>query len=160
MTAKSVFNSPSEIAVRILVILNAFGAPMDIQQLVYFDYLTLHYGDIDKEYVSLHPANPFHAVEYVVKRRSIQNGLDLGISKGLIKVEYSSSLGIRYEASPISSLLMEYLESAYFNSLCNFAEMVCRKFKNFTQSELSGYFREHVGDWKGEFEKEALFRGE
>lgn len=159
MTIQNVFNRQSELAVRLIVILSTFNKPMDIQQLVYFDHLTLHFGDVDKAYASLHPSNPFHAVEYVVKRQSIQSGLNLAIRKGLIDVEYSGD-GINYKAKETSFQFINYLESAYFKRLRSFAHMVCDRFKDYSKVELSNYFNVYVGRWKGEFEKEALFREE
>ena len=47
MNKEYVFNNPIETGLRSLIILNAaYPKPLDLQQLIYYDYLTVHTGDI------------------------------------------------------------------------------------------------------------------
>lgn len=154
-----VFNTSVEIGVRILVILNESRKALDLQQLIYYDFLVLHYGDVSTEHTSLHPSNPLHSTEFIVKRKVIQEAIKLVARKGLLSVIYSNT-GILYQANDNTSKFLEYFESSYFIKLRHFANLVASRFENYSEVELRKYFMDNFEQWKGEFEKEALFRGE
>lgn len=153
------FNSATETGTRIVVILYESKRSLDLQEIIYYDYLTLHYGDIDSEYNSLHPSNPFHSTEYLVKRKAIQIGLNSVVRKGILDVFYTED-GIKYSTNAHSEHFLSYFESDYFKQLSFFAQKVASRFNNYSLNEMMQYFRQHIGHWKGEFEKESLFRGD
>ncbi|MFA1512441.1 ABC-three component system middle component 2 [Priestia aryabhattai] len=152
------FNNPVEIGVRLLVILVHSKKSLDLQEIIYYDYLTTYFGDVDSNFSSLHPSNPLHSIEYIVRRRIIKEGLNIVAKKGLIKAEYSEK-GIRYKASEEAEGFLSYFESNYYKQIAYYADLVSKRFNSFSFPELSNYFKEHIGHWKGEFEKEVLFRG-
>lgn len=154
-----VFNNAIETGVRIVVILTESKKSLDLQQLIFYDHLTLHFGDVDSQYISLHPSNPFHSTEYIVKRKLVQEGLNIVIAKGIVDVEYSTE-GIKYKANKSSEHFLSYFESEYYKKLKFFAYQVALRFNDYSLNELTNYFRLNIGQWKGEFEKEVLFRGE
>lgn len=153
------FNNPIEIGVRLLVILVHSKKSLEFQEIIYYDYLTTYFGDVDSKFSSLHPSNPLHSVEYIVRRRIIKEGLNTISRKGLIVAEYSEQ-GIKYKASEEAKDFLSYFESEYYGQIRYYANLVSERFNHFSISELSVYFKEHIGKWKGEFEKEILFRGE
>ncbi|MDA2518989.1 hypothetical protein PDN73_24825 [Bacillus cereus] len=159
MESVKLFNNPVEIGVRILVILVNSKKSLEFQEIVFYDYLTVYFGDVDKSFSSLHPSNPFHSVEYIVRRKIIKEGLNIVSRKGLIDIEYSSQ-GIKYRPNEYAETFLSYFESDYYEKLGYYANLVSEKFNKLSPSELSSYFRENIGLWKGEFEKEILFRGE
>lgn len=153
------FNNPVEIGVRLLIILVYSKKPLDFQEITFYDYLTTYYGDVDSKFSSLHPSNPLHSVEYIVRRGIIKEGLNIISRKGLIIAEYSQ-VGIKYNASEEAKDFLSYFESEYFEQIKYYADLVSERFNNMTTIELSDYFKDHIGEWKGEFEKEIIFRGE
>lgn len=158
MNSTKLFNNPVEIGVRLLVILVHSKKSLDLQEIIYYDYLTTYFGDVDSNFSSLHPSNPLHSIEYIVRRRIIKHGIDILAKKGLISAEYSED-GIKYKASEDSENFLLYFDSNYFKRIVYYAELVSERFNSFSFPELSDYFKEHIGNWKGEFEKEVLFRG-
>lgn len=69
------FNSPFEIGLRALIILSVNQPTcLDLQRLVYYDYLVLHTSDIGTPNSpdSIHPATPHRSGEIVVRRRAMQ----------------------------------------------------------------------------------------
>lgn len=159
MRNMKVYNTPIEVGIRAMVILKQFNMPLDIQQLVFYDYSALHLGDIDDRYESLHPNNPFHATELFVRRKLIQQSIILLASKGLISFDCSSS-GLRYKINDISSMFLDYFESEYYNRLKSSVEIVYQKFRDMDTVDINNYIKENIGEWKGELEFESLFRGE
>lgn len=152
------FNNPVEIGVRLLVILVHSKKPLDLQEIIYYDYLTTYFGDVDSNFPSLHPSNPFHSTEYIVRRRIIKEGLNIIAKKGLIVTEYSEE-GVKYLASEYAEDFLSYFESNYYKQIAYYADLVSERFNSFSFPELSSFFKKHIGHWKGEFEKEVLFRG-
>lgn len=153
------YNTPYEVGVRILILLDECKSTLDLQRIVIYDYLILHYGDVDKNYESLHPSNPFHATELVIKRELVKEGLNLICKKGLIDIEYSSE-GFYYHINSMGEGLLEYFESKYFNQMKCFAKVVNKRFDKMVKEELNIYINDNIGKWKGEFDREALFRGD
>lgn len=153
-----VFNNPVEVGVRTLVILNESRRALDLQLLIFYDFLTLHFGDVDSQYQSLHPSNPLHSTEFIVMRRIIRAGIDIVSMKGLVDIIYSSE-GISYKSNEYTDKFLSYFESPYFLKLKFNAQLVSSKFDEFTQKSLASYFFSNLGNWKGEFDKEVIFRG-
>ena len=86
----SPFNSPLESGVRSLIILlNTYPKPIDIQLIVELDYFVLHSADIGGP-SSLHAALPYRSGELLIRRGLIENGLMLFISRGLVERVMSS----------------------------------------------------------------------
>lgn len=159
MNNASIYNTSYEIGMRILILLNFTSKPIDLQRLIYFDYLMLHYGDIDNNYESLHPANPFHTTELYVRRELIQSALNLICKKGLTNILFSND-GFLYEISSLGMNFIKCFESEYSIKLTKYAKLVVNKFDNFSDQNLNEFISINIGKWKDEFENECLFRGD
>lgn len=84
---KSPLNSPLEVGVRVLMLLSeAFPAHLDLNRLVLLDHGLLHSADIGGP-ESLHPPLPIRAGELGVKRRTIEDGLELMTRAGLAQMD-------------------------------------------------------------------------
>jgi hypothetical protein len=154
-----VYNNSSEVAIRMLALLNKFNEPLDIQQLVFFDYLLLHLGDISSTFKSLHSNTPYHKIELFVRRKLINDSINLLISKELIVYDYSAK-GIRYKSSEMTNNFLKYFESKYFNELVKNSKIVYEKFHGQGANEINSYIKNNYSSWDNEFEYETLFRGE
>lgn len=93
------FNNEVESGLRTLFILNeAYPINIDLEKIIYLDYLTIHSGDVDKTKRSLHPPVPYRIGELLVRRGFVKKGIGLFIEKNLIDIKYSTK-GIEYCAS-------------------------------------------------------------
>lgn len=158
MESIKIYNTPYEIGIRVLVLLDKSEKPLDLQRLIIYDYLVLHYGDIDNRYQSLHPDNPFHATELFIRRDMIINSIKLICRKGLVDIKLLNT-GIYYKSNELGHNFLSYFESGYFNKLKDNATLVIDKFEKYSDTNLKDYIDKNVGNWKDEFENEALFRG-
>jgi hypothetical protein len=152
----SPFNSPLETGVRALIILTAaFPHAQDLQHLVFFDYLTVHSGDVQgpESPESLHAPIPMRAGELTVRRELIKRGLFLMISRGLVR-HLSSSDGFQYAATDDASAFLSMMNSPYTLKLRERAEWVIECFGSYSAEEIQyterSFFRnllspEHVG---------------
>lgn len=154
-----IFNSPEEVGVRILFILDVCGNRMSSQRIMYYDYFALHLNDIDDNYDSLHPDNPNHSSEIAVRREKINQGLNLMISKGLLNVKYSKT-GIYYQKNQLTSSFIELFQNGYSDRLKQNITIVDKLFREYSDNKIYKYVNKNIGSWVGEFEKDTDFGGD
>lgn len=155
----TVFNSPLEIGLRILYLLNEMQPEgLDLQRLVYYDYILVHSSDIPDGPTSIHPSIPHRSTEILVKRDLLQKGLKLMQSKHLVDSFFDSS-GIIYKATELTKPFLEYNQSEYAMSLSKISHWLVNKFKVYSDENLSLFIKNNLDVWGGEFSKESLLRG-
>ncbi|TWH59395.1 hypothetical protein DesLBE_3774 [Desulfitobacterium sp. LBE] len=158
-TKIKIYNSPEEVGVRILFILDICEKRMSSQRIMYYDYFALHLKDIDAEYESLHPDNPNHSSEIAVKRALINKGLNLMISKGLISIKYTKT-GIYYQKNKLTSHFINLLQNGYVDQLKRNIKIVDEKLSGYSDNGIYKYIDKNIGSWVGEFEKDIYMGGE
>ncbi|GAE02572.1 hypothetical protein CBO05C_2262 [Clostridium botulinum B str. Osaka05] len=160
MTKKiQIFNSPEEVGVRILFILDICQKRMSKQRIMYYDYFSLHLNDLDQTQKSLHPDNPNHSSEIAIKRDLINTGLDLIIAKGLVSVKYSKS-GIYYQNNQLTRPFINLFQNTYVEELKMNIATVNEFFLKYSDRQIYKYINGNIGKWTGEFENSALTGGE
>jgi hypothetical protein len=154
-----VFNSPIEMGLRALIILNEVKPrALDLNRIVIYDYLLTHSGDVDDSMKSLHPAIPHRSGEIVVKRKVMQDGLNLMRSRELIDIEYSSN-GIFYKANSLSNYFISYLDTNYAKSLLKYSKWLNERFGNYSDVKITDFINVNISKWGSEFSMESLVRG-
>ncbi len=155
----NVFNSPLEIGLRVLYILNELKPNgCDLQRLVYYDYILVHSSDIPDGPESIHPSIPHRSTEILVKRDLLKKGLTLMQSKQLVDSIFEPT-GITYIATELTAPFIEYNTSDYSKRLKETSIWLVNKFKSFSDEKLSLFIKNNLDVWGGEFSKESLFRG-
>ncbi|MBS4178774.1 ABC-three component system middle component 2 [Lederbergia citrea] len=155
----NVFNTPLEIGLRALIILNELAhEAIDLNRLVIYDYFVIHSSDFDKSLKSLHPPIPHRSGELIIKRKVMQEGIHLMYSRELLDIEYTPK-GIYYKANVITSAFINYLNTAYALDISKHSKLVIDKFNSYSDEELNLYINENLQKWGSEFTKESLVRG-
>lgn len=153
-----VFSTPLESAVRSLQFLvAAHPSPFSLQQMLAFDYLMVHSGDVTGGPPSLHPPTPHRSGEYVVRRALVEQGLQLLVGRGLVD-RLPAADGLRYVATEEAAPFSESLSATYFVELRSRAGWVAKRFGGETEKALAKFLTDHLGKWGGEFETESLVR--
>ena len=149
--APALFNSALETGVRALTIL-AEAAPkmLDLQALVYFDYLVVHSADAGGP-ESLHPNTPLRNGELLVRRGMIEQGVLLMVSRGLAE-RCMNAEGISYAATDDAVPFLDCLKSAYTLALRDRAEWAVERFGKMNAAELKGFFEANFERWTREFQ--------
>ena len=146
----TLFNSALETGVRALVILVAnFPAALDLQRLVDFDYLVVHSGDVDGP-ESLHPPLPMREGELLVRRKIIEAGLSLMMSRGLV-TRVVSPEGIAYQASDFAKPFVDSLSTPYMISLAQRANWVADTFGFTETADLHELINSFFDKWTTQF---------
>lgn len=155
----TVFNSPLEVGLRVLYILNElYPKGCDLQRLVYYDYILVHSSDVPNGPQSIHPSIPHRSSEILIKRVLVKKGLTLMNSKQLIKSIFDKT-GILYSATELTNPFLDYNNSEYANNLKSVSKWLVNKFETYSDEKLSLFIKNNMDVWGGEFSKESLLRG-
>ena len=150
------FNSPVEIGLRALVLLNeSFPSACTLQRLVILDYFVVHSDDLPDGPIGLHPKTPHRSGEILVRRRLLQAGLMLFHSRGLLDIQYSVT-GVEYVATERSTSFLDSLDTDYIHDLRIRAAWLQLQFATTDDEELQSIVRANIGVWGAEFELESL----
>lgn len=150
------FNSPVEIGLRALAILNeSFPVGYSLQRLIIFDYLVVHSDDIPSGPLGLHPQTPHRGGELLVRRSVLEEGLLLYQSRGLLERRYTSQ-GMFFAATDRSAAFLDALDSGYLEQLRDTAAWLVSEFGALDDDELNDFTGEHIGDWGAEFAMESV----
>lgn len=151
MNKEYAFNNPIETGLRSLIILSAsYPKSLDLQQLIYYDYLTVHTGDIEGGPNSIHPAVPNRTGELLVRRKIIEQGLKLFVNKKFIEKVFTQN-GIEYQLSDNSNMFLDMLDEEYTITLRDKANWVINKFLDWNSVELKKFIEINIDNWGGEF---------
>lgn len=150
------FNSPVEIGLRSLAVLNdAFPDAYSLQRLTVFDYLIVHSDDVDGGPEGLHPKTPHRGGELLVRRKALQAGLLLYQSRGLLDRIYECD-GVFYQATERSAAFLDTLSSAYSSALRDRARWLVATYGQVPENVLDDLVLQNLGAWGAEFELESV----
>jgi len=150
------FNNRVEAGLRMLIVLTSgFPLSFDLERLVFYDYMVVHSGDIDKNVQSIHPAVPNRTGEIFIRRTVLQDGMDLFCNKGLIKKVYSSE-GISYSATESAMPFLESLTEEYTEGLINRSDWLINRYGETKIEDLREIFSAAMPIAKNEFNLDIL----
>lgn len=114
--ALPVFNSPFELGIRMVYLLQALmPRGSDLQKLVLLDYAIVYSADLDGP-SSLHTPIPFRGAELMSRRELIEQGLYLMSTRGLVTATWDTD-GITYFAGETARAMTGALTSVYLREL-------------------------------------------
>lgn len=130
------FNNSIEYGLRaIILMLESYPEMIDLERLVYLDYILVHSGDFNSNLRSLHAPTPYRKDEIYVKRNLFQSGLVLFAKCGLVNIDYRES-GISYEVTENSSPYIDTLSEEYTILLRERAEWLSSEYIYYSAKEL------------------------
>jgi hypothetical protein len=148
------FNSALETGVRTLVVLNAaFPRMFDLAQLTWFDHLVVHTADVGGPQ-SLHPDLPQRTGELLVRRRVVEEGVQLMRRLHMV-IAIVDEKGIAYQASDGASALVDTMHTPYALKLKSRAEWLAQKLEEFTGEQLTELIADKIDRWAVEFQGET-----
>lgn len=146
-----IFNSPLELGLRLLFIFAKTSINMDLQRLVYYNYLLIHSADVLDGPLSIHPELPLRSCELMVNRTVLKKSLTLLVSKNLVDVTYSEKEGIIYSQNSNTEEFVNYFQSNYSKMLRERAQWLCDSFDKFTGGQVADLVETNLGKWGSEF---------
>lgn len=100
----------------------------------------------------MHPSNPNHSTEIIIKRYTIENAVNFLIGKGLIKPQYSSQ-GIKYQNTNLGNRIVDMFDNEYTKKYQYYVKEVDKIFSKMNEDKIRDYVNRNIGKWIGEFEK-------
>jgi hypothetical protein len=154
-----IFNSPLEVALRILVVLSKLSPKKsNLQMLIYLDYFTLYPSDSPlHEKSTIHTHTPYRGTEIAVRRQIMQEAILLLIKKGLIEKSFDRD-GINYRATRAAQPFLEYFDSQYFKKYIDMADHIVSGLSQYSFDTIDQFVKDNISNWGTEFTSEALFR--
>jgi hypothetical protein len=146
----ALFNSALETGVRAVVILDAIHPrAFDIAHLAWCDHLVVHTEDIGGP-PSLHPDIPQRTGELLVRRRLVEDGVNLMRRLHMIDVDVGEN-GIRFIASEEASSFVEALRTDYAVTLKDRAGWLADYLLEKSDADLAQIISDRIGRWTVEF---------
>lgn len=143
------FNSPTESAIRSMVLLNAcYPKNFDLRQLVWLNYLVVHTADIGGP-LSLHPPLPDRGGELLVCRPIVEDGLLLLRRLHYVEIVIDEE-GVGYRASESAAPFVSLLRSTYSVTLLACADWVARVIEELGFDRVRDRLVERLGRWPAE----------
>jgi hypothetical protein len=147
-----IFNSPLETGIRSVCILAADESmEYDLQQLLAFDYLVVHTGDIANAPPSLHPNALQRNGELLIRRSLVERGLLLMESKRLVEKIVSVN-GFYYSATELAAVFIDSLTNEYVSDLYERSQWAVSKYNDFGDGFFSKIFNTAFDRWAQEFQ--------
>ena len=149
--AVQTFNSPIETGVRALILLaESYPDQLDLQRILEFDYMMVHTGDVDGP-PSIHPALPLRSGELLVRRRLIERGLMLMMTRGLVG-RYATPTGFMYQAEDDAGPFLDALTADYLGELKDRAVWVVDRFSEMSDHDIRVMLSKVYDQWSREFQ--------
>jgi hypothetical protein len=150
-------NSPVEVGVRALVLLlEAFPERLDVAQLVYLDYAMLHSAELGGP-TSLHPELPAGPGELGMRRRLMEQGLQVIIRAGLADL-HATDAGFFYVATEEASSFVDVLEASYVQRLVERAEWITTTYSTHG-NDVRDAMKQITARWSTRFAASAAAEG-
>lgn len=150
-TGALTFNGPLEAGIRAVAILGAaFPRSYDVQRLTAFDYLlvrTRQLGGPD----DLHPATPIQTPATEVRRKVVQDALQLMMTRDLVRRRADSD-GIGYYAGEAAAMFLDALQTPYLLGLKERARWLVRHLADYDDAEFDQLMRRFFDSWVVEFQ--------
>lgn len=158
ISAVSPFNGILETGIRVIFLLHAsYPRYLDVQRLTAMDYLIVHTELLDGP-VDLHPPTLTISPVTQVRRKSVQDSLNLMMSKELVS-KHISEKGIHFIAGEYSTFFIDSLQSNYLHKLYERAHWLSEHFKNYDDFEFDALMKELLENWVAEFQDDSNVSG-
>lgn len=145
------FNGPLEAGMRAVAVLGAaYPAAFDLQRMTAFDYLLVHTGDIGGP-VSLHPDVRLRSAALLVRRKLVEQGLLLMMTRQLVERDIGPQ-GLRYRAGENAAPFLAALETDYLKDLKERANWLVSAVGKLDDQEFRRMMRRFFDDWVEEFQ--------
>ncbi|TDD29239.1 threonine transporter [Kribbella turkmenica] len=146
-----ILNSPIEVGVRSLVVLNTiYPQALDLTRLTLMDYCLVHSSDLGGP-DSVFPEVPSRSGEFGVKRSVLSLGLQLMMRADMVDM-LTTDEGLVYRAGEEAAPFLQLLRSDHVASLVRVAEWVVDEFGHLSQDQIRERMTETTSRWQWEIE--------
>ena len=138
-----IYNSVDELSGRVLILLNSINSSISAERISIYDYFSIHLNDLNSLNRGLHPNNPNHCAEIIVRQQSINEALKFLLKKGLIRINYTDE-GFTYNTNKYASSVINMFICEYSTKYMACVKQVDDYFRGFSDNELNLYVLNNI----------------
>lgn len=149
------FNSPFELSLRVLIILNTAQLRLTIDKIVAYDFISTYSSDFGISESNLHGNNSYRFSEYTTKRIIITQSIKNLVLEGFV-LPHCNKGGFSYSISPVGKNFCSSLNDDYANG---FTQIVQQTFlKKLVEQKTSDIIdTESLGESENKFKVKDYF---
>lgn len=135
-----VFNTPFEVSMRILLLLNTFKVGLDEEKILYLDFFTIYEKNYKFGDSNINGDSNFMIDVFTAQRKLINTSIKELVLSGLIDV-INTKEGFIYLINQSGSILCSKMESDYAQTYKRSSSIIKEKTKNMTIDDIKKYAR-------------------
>lgn len=145
LKSNGIYNSSLETSIRLgKLLVEFFPERISIERLIYIDFIIVNLNDFIEGEDSLHPAVPRRDTQAIIKRKLVNDAIDLMKSHGLIEEVYDTT-GFTYLASDKTFSFTNSIRSTYIDKLLNNIKVIKKHYGNKSDNYLESIIRKKIG---------------
>lgn len=130
-----IFNSTFENALRLIILLDAFGTPQTLDMLYAVDFITVYGADFDISDTNLNGDNHYKFSEFASRREVVRLALKEMVQEGFIE-PLQQRKGILYRLTSDGQAYCSEFESEYANEYAVVAKVAVLKYKEKSEVKI------------------------
>lgn len=138
---RDIFNTPFEISLRVLIILNTTHAEISIDRILTLDFISIYGRDFQVSEYNLHGDNNYKFSEYSSRRKIVISAIKELVLRGYI-LPHCKKDGFTYSISEAGELFCLSLRDEYADEFTGFVKKANEKFADYSDRELVCYINE------------------
>lgn len=135
-----IFNTPFEISMRLLILLNAFKSGLDEEKILYIDFFTIYGKNYEFSEDNLNGDSKFMINELTAQRKLINSSIKDLVLSGLINV-INTKNGFVYLINNVGSKHCAEMSTDYANRYKQTASIVKETVINMSMKEIKRFAR-------------------
>lgn len=139
----NIFNSPTEVSMRLLMILSMTNKGKDIDTLTAIDFMATYSKDFEINEYNLHGDHNYNFSGFTSRRAFIKNALSLLLKNHYIKA-IDSKYGIEYVIIEQQKKVCEKLNSTYARKYKETVKEVLSKLKNKSSKNIIDELNDYI----------------
>lgn len=133
---KDVFNTPFEMSLRILMVLNISQDKLSIDRITALDFISVYGKDFGVSEYNLHGNNSYRFCEYAVKRQIVSQAIKELVLRNYIKLHCNKN-GFGYSISSMGISFCESLNNEYTECFTDIVKKAIAQFSNYSDRKLT-----------------------
>lgn len=130
-----IFNTPFEVSLRILIVLNVTDARLSVDRISALDFITIYGKDFGVSEYNLHGDNDYRFSEYASKREIISQALKNLVLMGYI-LPHCNKSGFTYSISKSGISLCQSLNNEYAEKYSAIAKKAHIMFSSYSDRKI------------------------
>lgn len=139
----NIFNTPFEVSLRILIILNTVKNRVSVERITALDFISTYGKDFGVSEYNLHGDNSFRFSEYTLKRKIISESIKELVLKGYINPHCNKN-GFNYSISKNGTDFCNALNDNYAEEFAAIVNKSNEIYQNYSDRKLAHHINEYA----------------